>query len=663
MKKYLKYVITILILTVVIFEAIVFGILAQKKNVFHDSYQSLIVDKYRALENTDEKKIIIVSGSSSAFGLRQDMLEEATGYKVVNLGVHAGFGQLFHTELAKENINEGDIVLLGYEYNWFRNFDNLGQQLIMSGIDNNIDMYKHIPIKYWKAFIGYLFKYASDKNSYGGAGGLYSREAFSENGQMTWLRDYALTDYSEKVDLYEDVNVLDENGKVSISDTTVKNLSDFKKYVEKHGASVYFIAPPVLDESVTCSTDNLVELAELEEETIGIPYISDPRLYIFPKELMANSIYHCNNEGEKVRTSILIDDLKLSGIINSDEVSKAIKNENGETFALVDSFPKRFIHKPQTVDRVYAVDSNGNETQFTEGVDYIIDYFRGTIRRTECSKIPNYSEHKVIFSSGKFVYDSDNNPEKNKKYQIKVDYKYFANEKELEPIDDKSIYLSEKLRNKMLEGKGIKIALCGDSIALGADTNGKDIYLNYLKDEIEHSYGINVETKNFSEGGRSSDLLFEKMSGILEMNPDMVIVEFGMNDHCNFTKNDKEAINKYKSNIESFVHEMKKRDIDVIIVGFFQQNISYIGEDMNVSKMCNDVLKEIAEENKLFFVDVYPIFEKVSCVKPLCSDVTADYIHHPTEWGQKLYFTKLIEVFNLKQDMKPINIPNYIFVN
>ena len=154
MSKYIKFMLTTLLLSLILFEAVVFGILIQKKGVFEPSYQSMIVDKYRILENTDEKKIIMIAGSSSAFGLDQELLEEQTGYKVANLGLHAGFGYLFTSELAKEKINEGDIVLLGYEYDWVDNFAYWGQSLIMSGIDDNIDMYKLIPPGDWKEFVG-----------------------------------------------------------------------------------------------------------------------------------------------------------------------------------------------------------------------------------------------------------------------------------------------------------------------------------------------------------------------------------------------------------------------------------------------------------------------------------------------------------------------------
>lgn len=311
MRQYVKYLVTIALLTALIFECIVIGIIKCPGGVFYPSYQNVIVDKYRILQNTNEPKIIVVSGSSSSFGLDQKMLEEETGYKVANMGLHAGFGQLFYSELAKENIKKGDIVLFGYEYGWEHGFKMLGQDLIMSGIDDQLDMYKHIPVSHWRDFVGYIFKYAATKESYEGASGIYSREAFdSETGQMTMEREYEM-DYPNNVDLYGKVDL----GDVEIDEDVVEYLKEYKQLIEKKGASAYFIAPPVLKQAIVCSYDKFDELKQLEEEKIGIPFISDPEEYFYEDKLMSNALYHCSTEGEKIRTKMLIDDLKHAKVI------------------------------------------------------------------------------------------------------------------------------------------------------------------------------------------------------------------------------------------------------------------------------------------------------------------------------------------------------------
>lgn len=231
------------------------------------------------------------------------------GYKVANLGLHEGFGHLFSSELAKANINEGDIVLLGYEYGWPIDFETLDQRLIMSGIDSDLEIYTRIPVGRWKDFVGYLFKYAEIKNLYEGASGIYSREAFdSETGQMIIERNFNL-EYNADIHGVVDIS------EVKISDEAKTYLIDFKQFVEQRGASIYFISPPVAMDGVACDYREFDRLKQREEEEIGIPYISNPVDYIFPCELMADTIYHCNSTGEKVRTELLIHDLRRASII------------------------------------------------------------------------------------------------------------------------------------------------------------------------------------------------------------------------------------------------------------------------------------------------------------------------------------------------------------
>ena len=75
---------------------------------------------------------------------------------MANLGLHAGFGYLFISELVKANINRGDIVFLGYEYGLPTDFETLDQRLTMTGIDSDLEIYTRIPVERWKDFAGYL---------------------------------------------------------------------------------------------------------------------------------------------------------------------------------------------------------------------------------------------------------------------------------------------------------------------------------------------------------------------------------------------------------------------------------------------------------------------------------------------------------------------------
>ena len=280
-------------------------------NTFHSSYQSVIQDKFDNLINETDPKIIIIGGSSAGLGINEDLLSEKTGYPVVNLGLHAGFGCLFNTEIAKANIREGDIILLGYEYNWWEdgNFDTLGVDLVMSGIDNKVEMYCYIPIRNWVELIGYLPKYYETKVSYTSATGTYSRSSFDEKGQMVLRRDFELSDYSEEIYNYVDLS------NAVISEESIEYLKRFKRYVENRNASVYFIPPPLYEKAKRSDDESFLSFAKQEEEKIGIPYISNPLDYIYPEEYIFDTIYHCSSIGAIKRTEQLALDLKEHHVI------------------------------------------------------------------------------------------------------------------------------------------------------------------------------------------------------------------------------------------------------------------------------------------------------------------------------------------------------------
>ena len=78
---------------------------------------------------------------------------------------------------------------------------------------------------------------------------------------------------------------------------------------------MYLIAPPLWEEAVACDTAEFQRLKKEEEQKIGIPYLSNPEDYFFPRDDMYDAVYHCNNKGETHRTTLLVQDLKQAGMI------------------------------------------------------------------------------------------------------------------------------------------------------------------------------------------------------------------------------------------------------------------------------------------------------------------------------------------------------------
>lgn len=314
MKKSILFVMASVAIGIIIVILSFLAVTVLPRDTFAESFMATLKTKYEILKETDEPKIIIISGSSASFSLDNNLLEKETGYKVANIALHAGTGALFETELSKANINKGDIVLLGYEWGWPDEgfFDSFGTDIIMQGIDDKIEMYKYIPLRHYKDILGYLCDFAVKKQAYeGGSTGVYSRSAFDEKGNMVFERNDSPVVSVYNPNTYGCIDVKDK----MIDSRTVEYLKEYKEYVENKGARICWIGCPIWSGAIVCEDSDFESIVEQEEELIGIDYISNPIDYIFQDEYMYDTIYHTNTKGQKYRTELLINDLKKAKIV------------------------------------------------------------------------------------------------------------------------------------------------------------------------------------------------------------------------------------------------------------------------------------------------------------------------------------------------------------
>lgn len=310
--KFAKLFLCSLFFTFLFVSSIYLGIIRSGKNRFDDSWQHMIQLKYKRLKDTDAPRIIIIAGSSAAFGLDQRLLEDATGYKVCNLGLQASIGPKYLCEIVKKNVKKGDIVIFAYEYNWWNQwelFDSLRPDLLMSGIDNCYDMYKAIPKDKIPNFLGYIFEYRQKIKEYAGQTGIYSASSFDfSDCQMIVHRDAAFSYNKDRDGVTDFTNI-------KIDKKCISYFKKFNKVIERRGAKLYFTFPPVIDEGVTGNDDEIDALVE-KIKNMGITVISKPQDYFFTADLLFDGFCHCNSVGEIVRTEQLINDLKRNDGIN-----------------------------------------------------------------------------------------------------------------------------------------------------------------------------------------------------------------------------------------------------------------------------------------------------------------------------------------------------------
>lgn len=304
--KFARLLITSLFVVILLIGSTYFGIIRRYNGKFDDSWQHMIQLKYKRLASADSPRIIVIAGSSAAFGLDQRMIEEETGFKVCNLGLQASIGPMYLCELAKKNVRKGDVILFAYEYGWWNKwelFDSLRPDLLVSGIDNCYAMYEAIPLNKIPNFVGYIFEHRHKAKTYTGQSGTYSASSFDASDcQMIISRGPCFT-YNKERDGVTDFSTM------KIDEKCVKYFKKFKKQIESKGAEIYFTFPPVVDECVI-GTEEEIQSFVNETEKMGIRVISSPQDYFLTTNYIYDGYCHCNSVGEILRTQQLLKDMK-----------------------------------------------------------------------------------------------------------------------------------------------------------------------------------------------------------------------------------------------------------------------------------------------------------------------------------------------------------------
>jgi hypothetical protein len=243
------------------------------------SYNAAAVDKKARLMALDSPKIILVAGSNFAFGIDSELIETQTGYPVVNLGLHAGVGYMFYAEMAKNNLKEGDIVVVGFEYDLYNGLMDIESVLHTLEIDWTLaeDLGKRLTYE-----------------------GVYSRASFNAYGDIAVDRPSNIMTNAAR------------DAWVTIDPALVTNdfkdyFNAYKAYVESKGATLVFTFASLDELNLDPDSDITGFVDQLE--SLGIPLLHTPQELVYPDEYFYDTHYHLNNAGVALRTQSLIDRL------------------------------------------------------------------------------------------------------------------------------------------------------------------------------------------------------------------------------------------------------------------------------------------------------------------------------------------------------------------
>lgn len=201
--------------------------------------------------------------------------------------------------------------------------------------------------------------------------------------------------------------------------------------------------------------------------------------------------------------------------------------------------------------------------------------------------------------------------------------------------------VAARLKNK----EPLTIVVTGDSISNGFNASEftntaphSPPYPKLVAGQLERTSGSKVELHNLAVNGWSSAQGAADFAKAARLNPDLVIIAFGMND---VGQRDPEG---YKANIKSMLDQLHeaKPDAEVILVATMTGNPDWRATPAEMFPVYRDALKSL-EGPGVAVADLTAIWQRLLERKRFV-DLTGNGVNHPNDYGHRVYAQALLSL-------------------
>ena len=307
--------------------------------VYDETFLGELSAKYELLNETKEEKIIVIGGSSAAFGIDSALISEAVGRPVVNFGLYATLGTKMMLDLSRANIGKGDIIILAPELDEQTLSLYFNATSAWQALDADPSMLLRVGTDNYKDLLGGVVEYLGKKYEYAAQGrkvtqtGVYSRSSFNELGDIVYPREYNVMTFG-----YDTGTVINLKPEI-FSEDFIDYANRYIARARRAGAEVYFEFCPMNASALAKDTteDSVYEFVSFIEEKINCKVIGNPWESILDSGYFYDTNYHLNDAGVKV---------------HSQTVANDVLRELGATEALMLELPDPPGKKPESTEPV-----------------------------------------------------------------------------------------------------------------------------------------------------------------------------------------------------------------------------------------------------------------------------------------------------------------------
>jgi len=314
-----------------------------------------------------------------------------------------------------------------------------------------------------------------------------------------------------------------------------------------------------------------------------------------------------------------------------------------EAFVFVKEDPLPFRYPPtdgKTMElRSHSDPAHPDGIRYEEGRDYIVDYGKGTIRRTAGSRIPDGAGHPMY---GAAEFDHWLYPDySNRSFTVYADYLTDAERTDgrftKEDVD--RFGPLERIARKLASGGEATYVVYGDSISAGGEASTERLaYYGRFSDTLEALYPQGrIRLVNKSVGGETSEGGASRIREVVALRPDLVSIGYGMNDQNRHEDGNSVPLTKFESNLRYMIETIRKEcGSDIVLVTPCEPNPRW-RHTSGATPRYAETIRTVGAEYGIGVADAHELWLQELSAGKTPESLLLNNINHPNDYGHWIY--------------------------
>lgn len=245
-----------------------------------------------------------------------------------------------------------------------------------------------------------------------------------------------------------------------------------------------------------------------------------------------------------------------------------------------------------------------------------------------------HADISVLFDNGHWFHDM----------QVEVTYE----PREARWTGERPAFAGDRLKNtlaKLKAKKALKLAVSGDSISQGYNASAfsktapfMPPYPDLVAAQLRKTYGADVKLDNLAISGWSVSQGVKDFDRLLKLEPDLIIIAYGMND-----VGGRDPVG-FKAQVETMLRKAKETNpsTDVILVAGMTGNPDWFATPAEMFPKYREALASL-EGPGVVLADLTSVWLKVLERKRF-TDLNGNGVNHPNDYGHRLYAQAILSL-------------------